>query len=43
MKDPLETVDAVSGEKFVDDSIRILTGVTRFFKERNVPGVLRIA
>lgn len=43
MKDPLETVDAVQGEKFVEESVRILTGVTRFFKDRNINGVLKIA
>jgi dynein heavy chain, axonemal len=36
-------VDAVSGERFVEDSIRSLTGVTRFFRDRNISGVLKIA
>jgi hypothetical protein len=36
-------VDAVSGERFVEDSIRSLTGVTRFFRDRNIGGVLKIA
>lgn len=43
MNDEWETIDAVSAERFVDDAIRTLTGVTRFFKERELLNVLKIA
>jgi dynein heavy chain len=43
MNDELDTVDAVAAEKFVEDSIRVLTGVCRFFKERELNNVLKIA
>ena len=37
-----ETLDAVAAEKFVEESVRILAGVTRFFKERDIVPVLKI-
>ncbi|CAD8156782.1 unnamed protein product [Paramecium pentaurelia] len=43
MKDELPTIDAVAAEKWVEEAIRILTGVCRFFKEKELQGVLRIA
>jgi dynein heavy chain len=43
MNDDWESIDAVAAERFVDDSIRILTSVCRFFKERELTNVLKIA
>jgi dynein heavy chain len=43
MKDELPTIDAVAAEKWVEEAIRILTGVCRFFKEKELQGVLKIA
>ena len=43
MNDEWEQVDAVAAERFVDESIRILAGVCRFFKERELNNVLKIA
>lgn len=36
MKDELPTIDAVAAEKWVEEAIRILTGVCRFFKEKEL-------
>ena len=38
-----ETLDAVAAEKFVEESVRVLAGVNRFFKERDIGPVLKIA
>ena len=38
-----EKLDAVSAEKFVDEGSRTLTGVIRFFKDRDMGPVLKIA
>lgn len=43
MNDEWETIDAVAAERFVEESIRLLTGVCRFFKERELTNVLKIA
>lgn len=43
LKDDFKTIDAVTAERFVEDSTRLLNGVCRFFKERNIPGVFQIA
>jgi|APCry1669189070_1035195.scaffolds.fasta_scaffold448267_1 dynein heavy chain len=43
MNDEWETIDAVAAERFVEDSIRVLTGVCRFFKERELNNVLKIS
>jgi len=43
LKDELSTIDATAAERFVEDSIRTLTGVCRFFKEKDLQGVLKIA
>ena len=39
----MQTIDAVAAERFVEDSSRILTGVCRFFKEKELTNVLKIA
>lgn len=38
-----ETLDAVAAEKFVEDSVRIIATVIRFFKERDIEAILKIA
>ena len=43
MNDEWDSIDAVAAERFVEDSIRTLTGVCRFFKERELTNVLKIA
>lgn len=43
LKDDFKTLDAVTAERFVEDSARLLNGVCRFFKERNIPAVFSIA
>lgn len=43
MNDDWMTIDAVAAEKFVEESIKVLTGVTRFFKERELTNVLKIS
>mgnify|MGYP000969673680 CR=1 FL=1 len=37
------TLDAPAAEKFVDESVRIIGGVIRFFKERDIDSILKIA
>jgi dynein heavy chain len=43
MRDPFETIDAVTAERFVEEGSRQLTGVTRFFRERTIAAVEKIA
>lgn len=43
MNDDWMTIDAVSAERFVEESIRVLSSVTRFFKERELTNVLKIS
>jgi len=38
-----ENLDAVAAERFIDDGSRTLVGVIRFFKERDMTPVLKIA
>ncbi len=38
-----ETLDAPAAEKFVEESVRILASVIRFFKERDIEAILKIA
>lgn len=38
-----ETLDAPAAEKFVEESVRILASVNRFFKERDIEAILKIA
>ena len=38
-----ETLDAAAAEKFVEDSVRIFATVMRFFKERDIEPILKIA
>ncbi len=43
LNDPWDTLDAVAAEKFVEDGSRTLMQVIRFFKDRNIDAVLKIA
>ena len=43
MKDDFKSLDAVTAERFVEDSARLLNGVCRFFKERGINHVFNIA
>lgn len=38
-----ETLDAPAAEKFVDESVRVIASCTRFFKERDIEAILKIA
>jgi dynein heavy chain, axonemal len=38
-----ETLDAAAAERFVDDSVRTVAGCMRFFKERDIESILKIA
>lgn len=38
-----DNLDAVAAERFIDDGSRTLVGVIRFFKERDMIPVLKIA
>ena len=38
-----QSLDAPAAEKFVEDSVRILASVIRFFKERDIEAILKIA
>lgn len=43
MQEEWNKLDAVYAEKFVEDSIKLLTGVIRFLKDRGIEAVLKIA
>lgn len=38
-----ETLDAPAAERFVDESVRIIASCIRFFKERDIDAILKIA
>ena len=38
-----DTLDAVAAEKFVEESVRIIGTVIRFFRERDIEAILKIA
>ena len=38
-----ESLDAVAAEKFIEDSVRLIGTVIRFFKERDIVDILKIA
>ena len=38
-----ETLDAVAAEKFIEESVRIIGTVIRFFRERDIEAILKIA
>ncbi len=43
LKDPWVDLKATEAEKFVDDAFRALTGVIRFFKDRDLTAMMKIA
>lgn len=43
LNDPFETLDAPGAERFVDEGGRTLTGCMRFFRERQIEPILKIA
>lgn len=43
LKDPWVDLKAAEAEKFVDDAYRSLTGVIRFFKDRDLIPMMKIA
>ena len=38
-----ESLDAVAAEKFIEESVRIIGSVIRFFRERDIEPILKIA
>ena len=38
-----QTLDAPAAERFVDDSVRTIASCMRFFKERDIESILKIA
>ena len=43
MEDPWEELDAESAEKFVGEGVRTLASVIRFFREKELTPILKIA
>lgn len=43
LHDEWEQLDAVTAEKFVEDAVRTLAGAIRFYKERQMDSMMKIA
>lgn len=42
LNDPWETLDADACEKFVEESVKTMAQVTRFFKDKDIPAITKI-